>query len=71
MRLEESAEAWLRALNDARLALGVRLEITDETSLRGVGEAVLRDPTSPRVFQLSVYAYLGYLQESLLEALTS
>ena len=32
---------------------------------------MLRDPTSPRVFQLSVYAYLGYLQESLLEALTS
>lgn len=69
---EESAEAWLRALNDARLALGVRLEITDETSLEGeLDEAVLRDPTSARVFQLSVYAYLGYLQESLLEALTS
>ena len=32
-------------------------------------EAVLRDPASVRVFQLSVYAYLGYLQESLLEAL--
>ena len=31
--------------------------------------AVLRDPTSPRVGQLSVYAYLTYLQESLLEAL--
>ena len=27
------------------------------------------DPASSRVFQLSVYAYLGYLQESLLEAL--
>lgn len=66
----ESAEAWLRALNDARLALGVRLDITDETSLEGeLDEAVLRDPTSSRVFQLSVYAYLGYLQESLLEAL--
>lgn len=69
---DESAEAWLRALNDARLALGVRLEITDETSLEGeLDEAVLRDPTSARVFQLSVYAYLGYLQESLLEALTA
>lgn len=68
----ESAEAWLRALNDARLALGVRLEITDETSLEGeLDEAVLRSPTSARVFQLTVYAYLGYLQESLLEALTS
>jgi hypothetical protein len=66
----ESAEAWLRALNDARLALGVRLGIVDETSLESeLDEAVLRDPTSSRVFQLSVYAYLGYLQESLMEAL--
>jgi hypothetical protein len=32
-------------------------------------DAVLHDPTSARVFQLSVYAYLGYLQESLLHAL--
>lgn len=65
----ESAEAWLRALNDIRLALGIRLNIHDETSLESeLDEAVLRDPTSSRVFQLSVYAYLGYLQESLLEA---
>jgi hypothetical protein len=68
----ESAEAWLRALNDIRLALGVRLEIADETSLETeLDEAVLSDPTSSRVFQLSVYAYLGYLQESLLEAMIS
>jgi hypothetical protein len=67
----EAAEAWLRALNDARLALAVRLKITAETDLGAeLDEAVLRDPTSDRVFQLSVYAYLGYLQESLLDALT-
>jgi hypothetical protein len=66
----EAAEAWLRALNDARLAMGVRLEITAETDLgEELDDAVLRDPTSTRVFQLSVYAYLGYLQESLLNAL--
>jgi hypothetical protein len=66
----EASEAWLRALNDARLAMGVRLEITGETDLQEeLDEAVLRDPTSSRVFQLSVYAYLGYLQESLLNAL--
>lgn len=66
----ESAEAWLRALNDARLALGVRLDIEHEMDLESeLDEAVLRDPTSSRVFQLSVYAYLGYLQESLLDAL--
>ncbi|MBX6356471.1 MAG: DUF2017 domain-containing protein [Micromonosporaceae bacterium] len=66
----ESAEAWLRALNDARLALGIRLEIEDGTDLEAeLDKAVLQDPTSSRVFQLSVYAYLGYLQESLLDAL--
>lgn len=68
----ESAEAWLRALNDVRLALGVRLDVHEETSLESeLDDAVMRDPTSSRVFQLSVYAYLGYLQESLLDALVS
>ncbi len=67
---EEEAEAWLRALTDVRLALGLRLDIRDETDLQDeLDEAVLKDPTSPRVGQLSVYAYLTYLQESLLAAL--
>ncbi|MFC4145700.1 DUF2017 domain-containing protein [Micromonospora mangrovi] len=66
----EAAEAWLRALNDARLAMGVRLEIKDGTDLgEELDDAVAEDPSSSRVFQLSVYAYLGYLQESLLNAL--
>ncbi|MFU8852555.1 DUF2017 domain-containing protein [Micromonospora sp. SL1-18] len=66
----EAAEAWLRALNDARLAMGVRLEIKDGTDVgEELDDAVAADPTSSRVFQLSVYAYLGYLQESLLNAL--
>ncbi|MDG4808146.1 DUF2017 domain-containing protein [Micromonospora sp. WMMD1120] len=66
----EAAEAWLRALNDARLAMGVRLEIKDGTDLGAeLDDAVADDPGSSRVFQLSVYAYLGYLQESLLNAL--
>ena len=67
----ESAEAWLRALNDARLAMGTRLDISADTDLgEELDDAVLCDPTSTRVFQLSVYAYLGYLQESLLNAMT-
>ncbi|WP_207919649.1 DUF2017 domain-containing protein [Micromonospora sp. KC207] len=66
----EAAEAWLRGLNDARLAMGVRLEIKDGTDLGAeLDEAVAADPSSSRVFQLSVYAYLGYLQESLLNAM--
>jgi Domain of unknown function (DUF2017) len=67
---EEEAEAWLRSLTDVRLALGLRLDIRDEMDLQDeLDEAVLKDPTSPRVGQLSVYAYLTYLQESLLAAL--
>ncbi|MEV0895889.1 DUF2017 domain-containing protein [Actinoplanes sp. NPDC049802] len=66
----EAAEAWLRAINDARLAMGTRLEIQADTDLgEELDNAVLEDPGSSRVFQLSVYAYLGYLQESLLNAL--
>ncbi|HET8683773.1 MAG TPA: DUF2017 domain-containing protein [Micromonosporaceae bacterium] len=67
----EAAEAWLRALTDARLALAVRLGIRDETDMQEeLDDAVLQDPTSQRVFQLSVYWYLGYLQESLVEAIS-
>lgn len=66
----ETAEAWLRAINDARLAMGVRLDIRAETDLdEEMSEAVRYDPASSRLFQLSVYAYLGILQESLLNAL--
>ncbi|MFJ8577337.1 DUF2017 domain-containing protein [Micromonospora sp. NPDC093277] len=66
----EAAEAWLRALNDARLAMAVRLEIKDGTDAEEeLDEAMAMDPTSSRVFQLSVYQYLGYLQESLLNSL--
>ncbi|WP_020525426.1 DUF2017 domain-containing protein [Catelliglobosispora koreensis] len=67
----EASLAWLRGLNDARLALGIRLEITDDTLLDyELDEAIAEDPSSPRVFQLSVYSYLGYLQDSLLTALS-
>jgi hypothetical protein len=69
---EEQAETWLRALTDVRLALGLRLSISDDTDLEDeLDEAVLHDPTSPRVGQLSVYAYLTYLQESLVGALSA
>ena len=50
--------------------MGTRLDIKADTDLgEELDEAMLLDPGSSRVFQLSVYAYLGYLQESLLNAL--
>jgi Domain of unknown function (DUF2017) len=73
VRLDEEASlAWLKALNDGRLALGIRLEVTDDTDLMDeLDAAVMSDPTSVRVRQLTMYHYLGMLQESLLEAITS
>lgn len=68
---KEQAEAWLRALTDARLALGIRVGIDDDTDLGAeIDNAAMRDPTGVRAVQLSVYGYLTYVQESLVESLT-
>jgi hypothetical protein len=57
----DDAHAWLSALNDARLTLGVLLGITDESQWeQGV------DQSNPSAVAL---AYLGWLQEELLRAL--
>jgi uncharacterized protein DUF2017 len=67
---EDEADLWLRALTDVRLAIGIRLGVEDDTDIEAeLDDAVLRNPTSPRVGQLSVYAYLNFLQESLVAAL--
>jgi hypothetical protein len=58
----EELDAWLRALNDLRLVLGTRLDVTEETY-----EAEL-DPAHPQAHELSVYAYLSWLQEQLVAA---
>lgn len=66
----DGAEAWLLALNDARLVVGTRLDLDDDTDLLvELDDAVLADPTSPRVLALSVYQFLSYLQETLIQAL--
>jgi hypothetical protein len=72
VRLDEStADVWLRAINDVRLVLGTRLGVEDDTDLEAeLDAAVGRDPSSPRVNQLSVYFYLGILLESLVDAIT-
>jgi hypothetical protein len=57
------ADAWLRVLNDLRLALGTRLDVTEDMVYEGV------DPRDPRGRDLAVYAYLSWLQEQLVEAL--
>lgn len=59
----EDGEAWLRALNDVRLALGVRLGITEEY------EHEVATGGDPRSAYLQVYDWLTYLQETLVQAL--
>lgn len=63
---EPECQQWLRALNDVRLALSVRLGITDENEDLTDGLA-LDDPRSAYIW---VYQWLAYLQDSLIEALT-
>jgi Domain of unknown function (DUF2017) len=63
---EKEALAWLGALNDMRLVLGTRLEITEDDQEPGQDFG----PDDPRAAYIPVYYYLGYLQETLVEALT-
>jgi hypothetical protein len=61
----DDAQAWLRAINDVRLALGVRLSITEDFEERMAG----LDPEDPRSAYFWVYDWLTYIQETLVRAL--
>jgi Domain of unknown function (DUF2017) len=63
---EPEAQAWLRALNDVRLSLGVILSVTDdfEDQLAGMSE------DDPRAAYVGVYQWLAALQDSLVGALS-
>jgi hypothetical protein len=62
----EQAGCWLTALNDLRLTLGTRLEVTEDH------EAMIErlPDDDPRRQALDVYLWLGYLQETLVHALS-
>lgn len=65
----DRAEAWMLALNDARLMLGTALEIEADTDpLAELDAAAGADPTGARVLGLSLYQFLTGLQASLIEA---
>ena len=61
---DDQAQAWLAVLNDARLALGTRLEVTEDMDLSGL------DPDDPDTAPFAVYWWLGVLEESLLDVLS-
>jgi hypothetical protein len=60
---KEQAEAWLTALNDLRLVLGTRLDVSEDMLLERLR------PDDPNAFEISLYAYLSWLQEQLVDAL--
>lgn len=60
------ADLWLRTLTSVRLAVAIRLGITDTESAERLGELPESDP---RAFMLSVYDWLGFAEETLISAL--
>jgi hypothetical protein len=61
---EEELHAWLGALNDLRLVLGTRLDVSEELY------QVEPDPRDARAPELALYLYLTWLQEELVAALS-
>lgn len=60
--IPEQADAWLAAINDVRLSLGVMLDIGPQTP------DVLPDD-DPKAGHLGVYQWLTFVQDSLVQAL--
>ena len=59
----EQAQAWLGSLNDLRLTLGTALDVTEETDYEELGG------DDDDRFATSIYVFLGWLQECLVDAL--
>ena len=60
---EEEALAWMRAINDTRLLLGTRLDVSEDPGERAVS------PDDPRAPGFALYDYLSLLTQELVEAL--
>lgn len=60
---EERLTGWMGAINDIRLVLGTKLDITEETERRGFGR------NNPQTGALAVYNYLTWLLGQIVEAL--
>ena len=60
---EEQLTAWMGAINDLRLVLGTRLDVTEDLYEEGLPDGDARAPV------FGVYAYLGWLEEQIVVAL--
>jgi hypothetical protein len=59
----DEVAAWLGVINDARLALGTRLGVTEDL------DETWADPAGPDAAGHAVYAWLTHLQGDLVETL--
>ncbi|GFH33895.1 DUF2017 domain-containing protein [Streptomyces pacificus] len=64
----EDSLHWLGALNDLRLTIGTRLQVTDDDETGDLYRLPDSDPRKPMVM---AYLWLGALQETLVETLTA
>lgn len=62
---EEQLLSWLGVLNDLRLVLGTRLEITEETTEEDFAAG------DPRASTFALYGYLTWLVDAIVRALDS
>ncbi|GAA3769753.1 DUF2017 domain-containing protein [Streptomyces phyllanthi] len=62
----EGSQQWLGCLNDLRLAIGSRLDVTDEEDTDLLYRLPDEDPRKPMVM---AYLWLGGLQETLVQTL--
>ena len=60
---EDQLASWLSAVNDLRLVLGTRLDVTEETYDREIAK------DDPDGTAYALYFYLGWLEEQVVEAL--
>ena len=60
---EEQLRAWMRAVNQMRLVLGTRLDVSEDMYEEGVDASDTRAPA------FALYSYLGWLQEHIVQAL--
>jgi len=60
---EEQLTAWMGAINDLRLVLGTRLDVSEEMDIDNLEDD---DPLTPA---FALYGYLGWLQEQIVAAL--
>ncbi|GAA3371987.1 DUF2017 domain-containing protein [Streptomyces sannanensis] len=63
----QDSRHWLGALNDLRLTIGTRLEVSEDEESEDLYRLPDGDPRKPMVM---AYLWLGALQETLVETLT-